>query len=65
MSRRVIRLRLEVRDRFEATRLGQQCLREAYACLVPPRCETTTGKARGEMRDRTASPVRRYGGKHG
>jgi hypothetical protein len=64
MPRRVVRPRLEVRDRFEATRLGQQCLRDAYARLVPPRCEIT-GKVRGEMRDRSAGPIRRCGGKHG
>jgi hypothetical protein len=64
MPRRVIRPCLEVRDRFETTRLGQQCLRDAYARLVPPRCEVT-GKAKRRMADRTAGPVRRCGGKHG
>lgn len=64
MPRRMIRPRLEVRDRFETTRLGPQCLRDAYARLVPLRCEVT-GKNRREMADRTASPIRRRGGKHG
>jgi hypothetical protein len=63
MPWRVVRPLLEVRDRFEATRLGQQCLKNAYARLVPPRCEIT-GKSRNEMRDRTADPIRRCGGKH-
>ena len=45
MPRRVIRPCLEMRDRFETTRLGQQCLRDAYARLVPLRCEVT-GKNR-------------------
>jgi hypothetical protein len=63
MPRRVIHLRLEVRDRFEMTRFSQQCLLDAYACLVPVKCEIT-GKTRAEIRDRTASPVRRCGGKH-
>lgn len=64
MPRRVIRPRLEVRDRFETTRLGQQCLRDAYARLVPSRREVT-GRAEREMADRTAGSVQRCGGRHG
>lgn len=63
MPWRVVRPLLEVRDRFEATRLGQQCLKDAYARLVPSRCQIT-GKSRNEMREQTAGPIRRCGGKH-
>jgi hypothetical protein len=63
MLRRVIQPHLEVRERFETTRISRQSLVDAYARLVPTRCEAA-GKARRKTPDRTAGPIRRCGGSH-
>ncbi|SDD96916.1 hypothetical protein SAMN04487779_1015103 [Belnapia rosea] len=62
MVRRRDRPRLMVREAFETTRLGQQCLINAYARLFPiQRAGVASGPIIPEQADRL---VRRGGGKH-
>jgi hypothetical protein len=63
MIRRVIRPHLEVRESFEATRLGPQTLIEAYARLVPTR-RALAGKIWREVPGTTAGAPHRRGGRH-
>jgi hypothetical protein len=63
MIRRVDRLRLEVREAFEPTRLSPQCLVSAYACLVPIR-RASVRKTKDNHQGQTGLPVRKGGGKH-
>ena len=63
MGRRVIRPHLEVRESFEATRLGPQTLIEAYARLVPTR-RALAGKMRREVPRATAEAAHRRGDRH-
>jgi hypothetical protein len=56
------RPRLTVRDSFETTRVGQQCLINAYARLLPIRREGLASRAKSQGdADRQ---VRKGGGKH-
>ena len=62
MVRRTDRPRLMVREAFETTRLGQQCLINAYARLFPiQRVGVACGPRPPAQADRL---VRRGGGKH-
>ena len=62
MVRRTDRPRLMVREAFETTRVGQQCLINAYARLFPiRRVGVTSGPKTSEHADRL---VRRGGGEH-
>jgi hypothetical protein len=62
MVRRTDRPRLMVREAFETTRLGQQCLIDAYARLFPIR---RVGVASGpKTSGQVDGLVRRGGGKH-
>jgi hypothetical protein len=62
MVRRGDRPRLMVREAFEATRVGQQCLINAYARLFPiRRVGVTSGPKISGQADRL---VRRGGGEH-
>jgi hypothetical protein len=56
------RLRLEVREAFEPTRLSPQCLISAYARLVPVR-RVNLRKDQNERCEPAAEPSRRVGGK--
>jgi hypothetical protein len=62
MVRRRDHPRLMVREAFEATRVGQQCLINAYARLFPiRRARVASGPETSGHADRL---VRRGGGKH-
>ena len=62
MVRRTDRPRLMVREAFETTRVGQQCLIDAYARLFPIR---RVGVASGPKTPGHADRlVRRGGGEH-
>ena len=66
MEERMVRCkdrpRLMVREGFETTRVGQQCLINAYARLFPiRRAGVASGPKPSEQADRL---VRRGGGKH-
>ena len=62
MVRRKDRPRLMVREAFETTRLGQQCLIDAYARLFPIRRAGVASEPKiPELADRL---VRKGGGKH-
>jgi hypothetical protein len=63
MIRCADRLRLEVREAFEPTRLSPQCLVNAYACLVPIR-RASVRKTKDNHQEQTDVPVRTGGGKH-
>jgi len=56
------RLRLEVREAFEPTRLSRQCLISAYARLVPIR-RASLCKDDGRRCEQADGPVRKVGGK--
>ena len=57
------RLRLEVRETFEPTRLSPQCLISAYARLVPIR-RTSVRTGRCKKQESADMLVRKGGGKH-
>jgi hypothetical protein len=57
------RLRLEVREAFEPTRLSPQCLISAYARLVPIR-RASLCKDEARRCEQADGPVRKVGGKH-
>ena len=57
------RLRLEVREAFEPTRLSPQCLISAYARLVPIR-RASLCKDDGRRCEQADGAVRKVGGKH-
>ncbi len=57
------RLRLEVREAFEPTRLSPQCLISAYARLVPIR-RASLCKDDGRHCEQADRPIRKVGGKH-
>ena len=54
---------LEVRESFETTRFGPQCLIDAYTHLVPIRRKTVPRA--GHDRPRPVVTPSRCGGKHG
>ena len=62
MARCRDRPRLVVRESFEVTRVGPQCLIEAYARLVPIR--RTGVRAGRNTQERADTLVRRSGGRH-
>ena len=64
MARRGDRPRLEVRESFETSRLGPQCLIEAYARLVPIPIRRTGVRAGRNAQERADTLVRRSGGRH-
>lgn len=55
---------LKVHESFETTRLGQQCLIEAYARLVPIRRKARRRAGQDEPRSEIIAASRR-GGEHG
>jgi hypothetical protein len=55
---------LKVQESFETTRLGQQCLIEAYARLVPIRRKSLRRAEPGKPRPKPIAASRR-GGEHG
>ena len=57
------RLRLEVREAFEPTRLSPQCLISVYARLVPIR-RASLCKDEGRRCEQADRPIRKVGGKH-
>jgi hypothetical protein len=57
------RLRLEVWEAFEPTRLSPQCLISAYARLVPIR-RASLCKDEGRRCGQADRPIRKVGGKH-
>jgi hypothetical protein len=54
---------LEVQESFETTRLGRQCLIEAYTRLVPIRCKPLEARHGGPPPAAVAAGWR--GGEHG
>jgi hypothetical protein len=64
MARRTDHPPLEVQESFETTRLGPQCLVDAYTRLVPIRRQTLRRADHASPRPRGIAASRR-GGKHG
>ena len=63
MARRLDRPCLQVRESFETTRLGPQCLIEAYARLVPARRRAVQRVGKTSPRG-VIGPARKRGGEH-